>query len=222
MNVDMEEYRGELKEAAAAFIASGLPITVAEGKNPGSVMGAAWQQRRLTADEAVTLIDVATHPTLGIMHGTGGSIVVDIDSESERRAFLDLFDDAPPVMATDTTGREGGEHRHAAFHPRLSATGAAVITYSSPVGDKVTFRIGADGKGAHSVVAPSLHAIKANGTWQWSGKRYQWVPGCSLDDVGLVDVPETVVDKLLAAHAKANAPMHGAVTPRFRPDAEPP
>lgn len=177
-------------------------------------MGSGWQLQRLTIDAANRMIDRARHPAIGVMLGPGGAIDFDIDGAEELTAFLELFDGKPPVLAAYTSGREGGEHRLAAFDGRLAATGVATIDYLAGDGKKITVRIGCkkqdDGtlSGAQTIVPCSYHC-NGNSTkgFEWSGKRYAWKTGSSLDDVGLVKLPDTVVERLIAAHAN-KTPQH--------------
>ncbi len=204
--MDLRSYRIKLKAAARAAIDAGRPLTVAEGKNPGAAMGSKWQLQQLTVERAGALIDAVDHPTIGMRLGPAGGVIdFDIDGPDELRAFDALHEgvDGLPQYPTYDSGREGGEHRWAAFDERLTVTGAATIKYTSPAGDSITVRIGANGKGAHSVMPPSRHAQKSSDkleTWAWSGQRYAWRPGCDLETLGLPKLPEPVVERLLAAH----------------------
>lgn len=211
---DRMAYRHELVAAADALIKAGLPVTVANGKNPGDAMGDAWQTQMLTAQAVFTLSGKVKFPTLGAKVGPGGGIIdADVDSASEERALLDLFDDDPPAAPTYTSGREGGKHSWYEFDERLQAIGKATVTYVSAAGDKVTLRIGCgfdketgEPKGAHSVCPPSYHVTdkdpvtgKGGGALRWTGKQYAWLPGASIDDMPPGKLPDRVVEKLVAA-----------------------
>jgi hypothetical protein len=210
--VDLDAYRDELKDAALAYIRAGFPITICEGKNPGRMMGAGWHKQTVSAERAAQLIDRAEHPAIGLKQGIEGGILdFDVDSASELIALTELFDGDLPIMPQYTSGRENGEHRLAASDERLNATGAATITYKTRDGKhKVTARIGAGGMAAHSVAPPSLHAKNVgeanNDRWEFTGIQYAWVDGLSHDDVAPPTPPDSVVKKLLAAHAA----KHGA------------
>ena len=217
--VDLDEYRDELKQAAADYIRAGLPITVCEGKNPGGVMGEGWHKQTVTANSAASMIDRASHPAIGIKQGMEGGILdFDVDSASELIAFMELFDQIPPVMPAYFSGREGGDHRLCASSEALNATGAACITfYTADRKHKVKARIGAGGSAAHSVAPPSLHCEKFStnpDVWRFTGKRYEWKPGLSLEDVSPPPAPEAVVRKLLAAfHSKGKkSPRNGSAS----------
>ncbi len=207
---DLDAYRHELVEEAERLIDAGLPVTVAHGKNPGGAMGPGWQTQELSVEKATELIDRSTLPAIGIRLGpAGGLIDFDVDGPGELRALVDLFDGDVPVLPSYTSGREGGEHRFAAFDDRLQAIGKATVKYKSSDGHEITVRIGCGHKkdedgnlvplGAHSVVPPSFHVTDKDGPLRWSGKRYAWKPGLSLDDVGLPRLPDAVIEKLIAA-----------------------
>ncbi|TWT37478.1 hypothetical protein KOR34_24300 [Posidoniimonas corsicana] len=221
---DMGEYRVELKEAVAELIDQGFPVTVCNGKSPGDpAMGNGWQHQRLDADQAATIIDRVPFPTIGVMQGAaGGAVDFDIDGDEELDAFNELFDGDPPVLPTYTSGRQGGEHRLAAYDSRLNAIGKSFHTFKAPSGKRITVRLGCpklDEKGelvqgaSQSIVPPSYHALGSDkdedqakkGPLRWSGKRYAFKPGLSIDDIGLPMLPDSVVDKLVAAANPAPA-----------------
>jgi hypothetical protein len=204
---DLMTYRHELVAAADELIKAGLPVTVAEGKNPGLAMGTGWQAQTLDAQAVFKITGAVSHPTLGAKVGPGGGIIdADVDSASEERALVALFDGDPPAMPTYTSGRDGGKHCWLLFDERLQAIGKATVTYVSAAGDEVTLRIGCGDKGAHSVCPPSYHATdkdpvtnKGTGAWRWTGPRYTWLPGESIDDIDPPPLPDRVVEKLIAA-----------------------
>ncbi len=207
--LDLDQYREELKEAAATYIKAGLPITVCEGKNPGGVMGEGWQHKAVTTELADAWIDAAKWPAIGVKQGMQGGILdFDIDSPSELAAFMELFDQAPPVMPAYFSGRENADHRLCASCEELNATGAATITFHTADGKhKLTARVGAGGMAAHSIVPPSLHAKNiGKHEWEFTGKQYAWKPGLSLDDVAPPPTPDSVVKKLLAAFNAKHKP----------------
>jgi hypothetical protein len=205
--LDRMTYRHQLVAAADELIKAGLPVTVAEGKNPGLAMGTGWQAQALDAQAVFKITGAVSHPTLGAKVGPGGGIIdADVDSASEERALVDLFDGDPPAMPTYTSGRDGGKHCWLLFDERLQAIGKATVTYVSAAGDKVTLRIGCGDKGAHSVCPPSYHATdkdpvtnKGTGAWRWTGPRYTWLPGASIDDIDPPPLPDRVVEKLIKA-----------------------
>lgn len=222
---DLDVYREELAEAAEYLIGEGLPLTVCSGKNPGGAMGGGWNTQRLDSDRAAELINRSHLPAIGAKLGPGGGVIdFDIDGPDELEAFVDLCDGDPPVLPAYTSGRDGGEHRFAAFDERLQAIGKATVTYKSKAGNKVTVRIGcghkkdkqtketllgSDGSpvplGTQSVVPPSYHVTDKDGPLRWSGKRYQWKPGLSLNEVGRTKLPDAVIEKLIAAGAPAKS-----------------
>ena len=224
---DITDYRDELKDVFCE-LAPTFPLTVCEGKSPKTTMGKRWQKKRLTSDKASELIDRARHPAIGVRLGPGGGAIdFDIDGADELVAFNDLFDGEPPVLAAYTSGREGGEHRLAAFDERLANMDAATVDYRTLDGKKITVRLGCkkqtDGSlsGVQSILPCSYHCEgNDDDGYEWSGKQYTWKDRVALDEVGLVKLPDTVIEKLLAAangngnrssHAKA-APIADRVT----------
>jgi hypothetical protein len=229
-------YRHQLVAAADELIKAGLPVTVANGKNPGGAMGDAWQTQTLDAQAVFTLTGTVKYPTIGVKLGPGGGIIdADVDSASEERALVDLFDGDPPAAPTYTSGREGGKHIWFAFDERLQAINKAFVTYVSSAGDKVTLRIGCgvDEKtgeplGAHSVCPPSYHADKQidpatgkkTGAVQWTGPRYTWRDGASIDDIDPAPLPDRVVEKLIktaqgtAKKTRTTTTMSAPIPPR--------
>lgn len=199
---DMQAYREELKEAAADLIDRGFRVTVCNGKSPQRIMGKGWQRKRLTAEEANRLIDKAKWPTIGIMQGgVGGIVDPETDSKAEQQTLLELFDGDPVPTACYSSGR--GAHWPYRADPRVDATGAGVINYIGSNGAKLGVRIGGNGAAAHSCVPPSYHAElvdRDRDEWRWTGKRYEW--RAEIDNVGIAKLPDSVVHKLLSAHAK--------------------
>lgn len=197
---DADVYHAELCEVASELIEQGLPVTVCNGKNPGDhrAMGDKWQNQKLTAKDAERLLPRVPLPAIGIRLGPdGGAIDFDIDGPDELEAFAELCGDDLPILPTYTSGREGGEHRLAAFDDRLLAIEKATVTYKTTSGKKITVRIGSGGRAAQSIVPPSYHVTDKDGPLRWSGKRYTWKPTLSVDDLGLPKLPDSIIEKLI-------------------------
>ncbi|HMO86369.1 MAG TPA: bifunctional DNA primase/polymerase, partial [Lacipirellulaceae bacterium] len=197
---DLDQYRQELKDAAADLLRQGFRVVVSEGKNPGHrlAMGDDWQNQRLTLEQAERLINRCPHPCIGLQ--LGDAVDCDVDGADEDKAYRALFSGGDsPCAPTADTGRDGGTRQLWATDPRIAALDAATITFKA-AGGKVTIRTG--GKGAYSVLPPSRHANedKATGEWQWTGRRYRWRDGLAPDSVGLPKLPDIVVQRLLATH----------------------
>ncbi len=198
---DLRAYRDVLKHERAALTPEN-DITICEGKAP---IVAEWQNITLSADEANHLIDTTPHPAIGIKLGPGGAIDFDVDGPDEKVAFRWLFEDDPLPMPNYTSGREGGEHHLAAFHPRLAVIGKASLKVRCPTGETVTVRLGAGGKGAQSILPPSYHSIKhEDGSTEWTGPQYQYKPYCTLEEIPPPTLPDSVVNKILAAAGPAH------------------
>jgi putative DNA primase/helicase len=114
--------------------------------------------------------------------GPDSVVDVEADSEEEEELFAKLFEgcDQP---ATPTYKSTRGKHRLFRFDDRLRGTDRAVIHFRSGGPAKLGIRIGADGKAAQSVIPPS------------AGR--EWL--VSWNDVEPATLPDSVVDKILAA-----------------------
>lgn len=221
---DRETYLAELEDAASAMPNPGA-LTFCNGKMP--LGGDGWQNRELTLEEGLQLLATAACAALGLKEGPiSGVITADVDGPGDQAAFDHLHGDDMPVYAQCRTGRDGGKRYFMQMPPELADTGAATIDYHDGHGNKVTFRIGCkrqeDGSlaGSHSIIPPSLHYVKdENGNWRPSGRRYEWLPGLSLEDVGAVAMPDEVKAQLIAAHL--NKQVKGASRPNRVDGADP-
>lgn len=166
-----------LIESAREHIERGLPIIPVDGKKP--LGGKGWQNRTFSVDEIADLLRGKAAPGIGLKLGPASCIDIECDSEADKQAFKELFDGCE-VPITPTYNSSRGKHRLFAWSDTLANTSAAVVHFRT-----LGIRIGADGKGAQSVIPPS-------------GER-EWLPGLSPDDVGFAELSETVITRIVAA-----------------------
>ena len=149
------------------------------GKHPEG--GPGWPKRATDDEETIaSWFDSDERVNIGVRLGaTSGVIDVEFDShEAEqvlKRFGLDRID--TPAYSS---GR--GVHRLFRFESWLPDAGVVKV-------DGLEVRIGGGEKGSQSVIPPS---------WHWSGKRYQWLPGRSPEDVEPARLPEAFKGAILA------------------------
>ena len=173
-------------EAALKFHRDGLPITLCP---PGSKKplgegwtadgpGKAWQHYEWTVKDIRRAFKLYGELNVGIRLGKASGIIdIEVDSEDDAREFARLFEGCPPDVTTAFRSARG-PHRLYAYHDDLEATGAAVVDYHG-----LEVRIGANGKGAHSLFPPS------------AGR--EWLVG--LDECPPAPLPELVRQRILDA-----------------------
>ncbi len=142
-----------------------------------------WNQRRLTAAE---LRNALANPNLNIAIELNQSNLIDVecDTEEAETAVLALF--GGHVPPTPTWQSKRGYHR--LFRRPVGLPEKAMLKI-----DGIEFRIG-NGKGALSVVPPSVHP---------DGARYAWIPGLSIHEVEPAELPSSIIGRLLAPAAPA-------------------
>ena len=145
------------------------------------------EQQFGTADWNVGII-------LGLCNGIpADQAIIDIEDDSlEGRALADtLLRDFPCPTYTS------GKSLHRLYRWNENLPPVANMTISG-----LEFRFGGKGKQTQSVAPPSMHS---------SGKRYQWLPGRSLTDLEIPEVPEHIVEYLCEKFAsQANAAPAGS------------
>ncbi len=183
-----------LLAAAQRYIRNGLTITVCDGKVP--IGGRRWHTRRITEADLPRLLRSATSPAIGIQLGPDSAIDIECDSDAEEKIFVELFAECVQPK-TPTYKSPRGKHRLFRFHDRFRGTNRAVINFPGMAANrsKLGVRIGADGKGAQSIVPPST--------------KRKWYKGLSIHDVALATLPELVVDRILGA-LKAKEPVQAS------------
>lgn len=175
-------------DAAIGYIERRLPITICdrnrgEGNSRGKIpLGAGWQNERWTAEE-VEDIARGREINVGLRLGPEAGLVdFEADSDEEEADFAALFEGAE-IPITPTFKSRRGKHRFFKWHPRLEEIGQATVKFR-----RLCCRIGADGKGAHSCVPPSVNT---------DGTVRKWL--IPPDEVEPAELPAIVVQRLIDA-----------------------
>jgi hypothetical protein len=154
----------------------GYAVVPCDGKRPTVT---AWPNKRLTEAELSAALD-GKGLNIAIALNQSGMIDVECDSlEAEPNLQILCGGAIPP---TPTWQSKHGKHRLFRRPPNLPAKAKLEL-------DGVGFRIG-NGKGALSVVPPSIHP---------DGPRYRWLPGLSIHDVEPAELPPAVAERLQSA-----------------------
>lgn len=167
-------------EPAIAYVKRGLPIVLLDGKRP--------RQRnwgKLIYSECDLRATFAAKPYLGlglILGERSGLLDIESDSPEQETAFQELFAGVP-LPKTPAWQSRRGTHRLFKLPPQLLETKRGVIHL--PAG--LAVRIGADGKQIQSAIPPTTT----------DGFQRTWL--ASLDDYEPAELPNVVVDRILAA-----------------------
>ena len=178
-------------EDARRHLSAGRKVIPCEagGKRP---IGASWASS-WPADRLLPYLEAHPDCNLGLVMGD----VIDIewDSVEQHAAFGELFAgvDIPRTPCFCSTR---GKHYFFKAHPRLTELGGGEIHYR-----KLGIRIGA-GKAAQTVIPPSIVGGVAR-VWE-----------VSFDDCPAAELPEIVVDRIIAA--RKPAPPDRALTAMLR------
>ena len=128
-----------------------------------------WEQKATTAESEI-IAEFKKHPSANIGFATGGNFfVLDIDTAHGGDESLKRFGKLSPTVSVRTGS--GGSHHY----------------YKIPQGMQIPNRVsilpGVDLRsGGGLVVAP--------GSRHKSGRMYEWMPGCSLDEMGIAEPDE--------------------------------
>jgi hypothetical protein len=137
-----------------------------------------WDERRLTPAELRAALG-GPHLNIAVVLNQSPLIDVECDGPDAETNLRALFGgNVPP---TPTWRSKRGLHRLFRRPPGLPEKAKVEL-------DGVEFRIG-NGKGALSVVPPSVHP---------DGPRYEWLPGLSIYQVEPAELPESVIVRLRA------------------------
>lgn len=131
---------------------------------------------------------------LGPAHGIPeGEAIIDIEDDTlqGRQLAATLVDDIQTVKWT--SGKS--VHRIFRWHPGLPQVASITI-------DGLEIRIGGVRKETQSVAPPSQHA---------GGLQYQFLSGCSPDDVQIAELPQHVVDWICEEYARQGTGKSGGV-----------
>jgi hypothetical protein len=174
-------------DAVPILCERGLRILPCNGKRP---VHDGWQHKNYTADDVLRALRGIADPMIGLRFGPGSCVDIEADSADEENAFAELFAGCdPPTTPTFKSTR--GKHRLFRWDDRLDSTGKGIVSYHGGNGAKLGIRIGADGKGAQSIIPPSTGRV--------------WL--LSLDDCDPAPLPDVVVLRILAA-AKPKTASH--------------
>lgn len=146
------------------------------GKHP---VGEQWQLRATSdADAVAGWFDGDQPVNIGLLLGPRSGVVdVELDGDDAKAAW-DALGLGEIWTPTYTAGR--GPHRLFRWSENLPAVAVRKV-------NGIEVRIGNGDRAAQSVIPPSVHH---------TGKRYEWVPGMSPDDVELQELPERLVNLL--------------------------
>lgn len=164
---------------ARRLLARGFSVVPVDGKKaytPG------WNEKRFTEAELETALK-GTKRNIAIALNQSDLIDAECDSDEAETNLQAMFGGEIPPTPTWRSSR--GCHRLFRQPPGLPVIAVVKV-------DGVEFRIG-NGKGAYSVVPPSVHP---------DGAHYKWLPGLSLDDVDPAELPDRVVRQLRSTESR--------------------
>jgi hypothetical protein len=164
--------------------ALGYAIVPCDGKK-AIVQG--WADKRLTAKELTQALN-GTKLNIAIALNRSDLIDVECDNPEAEPNLSRLF--GGKIPPTPTWQSKRGKHRLFRRPPGLPVRAKLEI-------DGIEFRIG-NGKGALSVVPPSVHP---------EGARYKWLPGLSIHEAKPAELPPRIVARLQAIPAAPLKPL---------------
>lgn len=157
------------------------------GKHP---VGTNWGDRYARSEDDILSWDDGTPFNIGIILGPGGRKIDCEDDTPEGKAFRESLGLQSLATPTYTSGRS--THQITEWDERLEG-----ISKAQPGG--LECRVGGGGAQIQSVLPPS---------WHWSGVKYQWKPGLSIDEVDVAKTPNELVLKIVG-YSDAGAPSGG-------------
>lgn len=160
--------------AAMGLHDRGLWVVPCKGKK---LLCKNWPKERQGKEQLTDALKRAPDLNIAIVLNQSDWIDVECDSPAAEASLQKLFGREIPPTPTWESSR--GKHRLFVRPDGLPKQAVIVV-------DDIEFRIG-NGKGASSIVPPSMHS---------SGKQYRWLPGLSLDDVEPAELPPTIIERL--------------------------
>jgi hypothetical protein len=163
-----------------------LPITLCPptAKNPlgegwtATSSGKAWQHKRWTAKEITEAFNLRGDLNVGCLWGPRSGIIdIEQDGPNDEQAFNELFEGEE--LKTPTFQSLRGLHRLFAWNPKLDEIEKATVHFKG-----LEIKIGAKGKGSHSLLPPSKS----------SSFTRQWL--VSLDDCDPAPLPTVVIQQI--------------------------
>ena len=180
-----------MRSAAFALLARGWSVIPVEarGKRP-IVPWLEYQSRLATEKEVEAWFDGQRTPNLGIVTGALSNLVVlDIDSRHGGPQSLALLELEHGTLPDTVEAQTGGGGRHAYFvHP------GGLVHNRAGLAAGIDFR----GDGGCVVAPPSVHP---------SGRRYQWVPGRSPQEMELAALPAWLSRFVHSSGSRAGYPL---------------
>ena len=172
---------GETLAAALGYADLGWRVVPVAPREKRPII-AEWQNASSIDHSTIeSWLDATPAANIGIRWGReSGVIDVEGDGPEADKILLELFGGDVPVVPTYTAHR--GKHRIFQWCPGFPEKACFHI------GD-LEVRTGNGDKGAQSVVPPSVHP---------TGKRYEWLPGLSPDDVVPGVIPPEVIQRIIA------------------------
>jgi Bifunctional DNA primase/polymerase, N-terminal len=192
---DEVSYVQTLVDTASRLVDRGLPVVPANGKKP--LGGRGWHRKTFTYPQIADILSKQDEPAIGLRLGPDSLIDIEADSAEEELLVAELLG-GQGKLKTPTFKSKRGLHRLFQFPDRLAQTGRGIVHFLGSDGAKLGIRIGANGKGAQSIIPPS--------------KGRTWLPGLSIFDCDAADLPAPAVDRILLtvkpSTPESEAPMN--------------
>jgi Bifunctional DNA primase/polymerase, N-terminal len=169
------------------------------GKAP---IHARWQTERLTAEQIRHALTRCPTLNIGCRWGPESGIIdVEADSKAAERALQDLLDETgfPDLSLIPTYASRRSYHQLFQWCEGLPKS---VIKLNG-----IEFRCGGSGKGAQSIMPPSIHP---------SGTPYRWLEFLSLNEVEPPPLPPRLVEMIRAEQVPADSLVRMAVERFYR------
>ncbi len=174
-------------EWALAYLRLGWSIVpqLAGEKKP-CVRWKPYQERRPTEEELRDWFGRWPHAGMAVVLGpVGGLFVVDVDGTEAHDVLVERLGGVPFAPQVISGSRKPNR-----YHLFFRCPAVRTKAKATPWHPKLEFR----GQGGIVVIPPSLHP---------SGNAYCWAEGRTLDDLPLADLPDEIVQSLVAATRRA-------------------
>ena len=172
-----------LEEAALSYLELQLPITLCSPGQKRPIFKG-WPTKVWRPEEVEQAFRERGPLNVGLVLGPRSGIIdVECDGPGGEQELLKLFDGTVPVTPLWRSAR--GPHRLFKWDDQLNKVGNSSVRIGA-----LEIRLGADNRGAHSLLPPSI-------TDGW-GRTW----GVSLDDCNVPPLPSQVLEKLLATFGR--------------------